>query len=288
LARLSEFGTVTQRSALYRTVPWGRRDQADFVNAAAILETGLPPALLLAALQGMEQEFGRVRGLRWGPRVLDLDLLTYDDLRLDGPQLTLPHPHLFERAFVLVPLAEIDPAFAAAAGALSPAERAEVVPLEEVKRSGPCPPAVVPGVHWDEVTRRIREVAAACVAGGLARVRVVQADFEVEVRRSGSIPAAVPEGVLEPAAQAPPSGNGLVARAEPAVVRSDVVGIVRFSHPTVSEGAILAEERELASVESLGIRNPVSSGGPGRVVAVFVSDGQPVEYAQPLFAIDRP
>jgi acetyl-CoA carboxylase biotin carboxyl carrier protein len=91
------------------------------------------------------------------------------------------------------------------------------------------------------------------------------------------------------AAEAPPSGNGVVARAQDGVLlRSDVVGIVHFSHPSVAEGSVVGEERELAYVESLGIRNPVSSGGAGRIVRVFVHDGEPVEYAQPLFSIERP
>jgi acetyl-CoA carboxylase biotin carboxyl carrier protein len=70
-------------------------------------------------------------------------------------------------------------------------------------------------------------------------------------------------------------------------VLSEVVGVVRLSHPPVAEGSILDGERELAFVESLGVRNPVSSGGSGRVVGILVQDGEPVEYGQPLFAIER-
>lgn len=98
-------------SSLYRTPAWGIEQQPDFVNAVAMLETTLEPEALLESLLELEREFGRDReaGLRWGPRTLDLDLLLYADLRLDSAGLTLPHPHMHERAFVLVPLLELDP-----------------------------------------------------------------------------------------------------------------------------------------------------------------------------------
>ncbi|MBV8369248.1 MAG: 2-amino-4-hydroxy-6-hydroxymethyldihydropteridine diphosphokinase [Candidatus Eremiobacteraeota bacterium] len=127
--RLGEVGTVVARSALYRTAPWGVRGQAPFVNAAALVETGLEPRALLEALKRIEGEEGRVTTFRWGPRVLDLDILAYDGVRLDEPELTLPHPRLHERAFALVPLAEIDPCYAALRDALPPGERAGVVEL---------------------------------------------------------------------------------------------------------------------------------------------------------------
>ena len=96
-------------SRLYRTAAWGRRDQPDFINAAAVLETGLAPGALLEALLRIEREAGRERAgdLRWGPRVLDLDLLLYGGQVIEQPGLRVPHPHLHERAFALVPLAEI-------------------------------------------------------------------------------------------------------------------------------------------------------------------------------------
>jgi 2-amino-4-hydroxy-6-hydroxymethyldihydropteridine diphosphokinase len=98
------------RSALYATSPVGPVDQPDFVNAAAGLATRLAPHDQLAELQRIERAQGRVRdGTRWGPRTLDLDLLLYGDLSLAVPGLTLPHPELGRRAFVLVPLAEIAP-----------------------------------------------------------------------------------------------------------------------------------------------------------------------------------
>jgi 2-amino-4-hydroxy-6-hydroxymethyldihydropteridine diphosphokinase len=98
-----------QRSRLFRTPPWGRTDQPDFVNAVAGLDTTLPPHALLQALQALEARFGRERRERWGPRVLDLDLLLHGEARVHDAELRLPHPHLHERAFVLAPLADLAP-----------------------------------------------------------------------------------------------------------------------------------------------------------------------------------
>jgi 2-amino-4-hydroxy-6-hydroxymethyldihydropteridine diphosphokinase len=97
------------RSSDYATPPWGNERQARFVNACIEIETSLDPHALLFALHKVEQKFGRDRAHepRWGPRTLDLDLIAYDDVSIDQPELTLPHPRLFERAFVLVPLVEI-------------------------------------------------------------------------------------------------------------------------------------------------------------------------------------
>jgi len=99
------------RSSDYITPPWGEEDQPPFINACIEIETSLDPHALLFSLHKVEKKFGRDRDneTRWGPRTLDLDLIAYDDIRLDKPELTLPHPRLFERAFVLVPLAEIAP-----------------------------------------------------------------------------------------------------------------------------------------------------------------------------------
>jgi 2-amino-4-hydroxy-6-hydroxymethyldihydropteridine diphosphokinase len=107
---MTQAGLVA-RSSDYATPPWGDERQADFINACIEIETDLDPHALLFSLQKVEKRFGRDRAheRRWGPRTLDLDLIAYDDVRLDKPELTLPHPRLFERAFVLVPLAEIAP-----------------------------------------------------------------------------------------------------------------------------------------------------------------------------------
>jgi len=99
-------------SRLYASRPVGPADQPDYVNAVAHLVTRLSPLALLDQLQALEQRHGRVRGRRWGPRTLDLDLLLYDDRRLTLPRLTLPHPEMARRAFVLVPLAELAPSLA--------------------------------------------------------------------------------------------------------------------------------------------------------------------------------
>jgi 2-amino-4-hydroxy-6-hydroxymethyldihydropteridine diphosphokinase len=100
---------LLQRSPLYRTPPWGVLEQPPFINAAVELDTALSPHALLEALLAIEQCAGRVRGKRNGPRTLDLDLLHVDGVRLDDPQLTLPHPRMAERAFVLLPLHDIAP-----------------------------------------------------------------------------------------------------------------------------------------------------------------------------------
>jgi 2-amino-4-hydroxy-6-hydroxymethyldihydropteridine diphosphokinase len=99
------------RSSDYRTPPWGVEDQDPFVNLCLIAATELAPRALLDRALSVERTLGRDRPneRRWGPRPVDIDILAYDDLRLDEPGLTLPHPRLFERAFVLVPLAEIAP-----------------------------------------------------------------------------------------------------------------------------------------------------------------------------------
>ena len=100
---------VVRASSLYRTAPVGLRNQPDFINAVAALETALAPEALLEALFAIEEGFGRVRAEKNGPRTIDLDLLLHGDRELAQPRLTLPHPRLHLRAFVLVPLAEIAP-----------------------------------------------------------------------------------------------------------------------------------------------------------------------------------
>jgi 2-amino-4-hydroxy-6-hydroxymethyldihydropteridine diphosphokinase len=102
---------LLKRSRLYRSAPWGRTDQPDFVNAAVLIETARSPNALMRELLAIERLAGRERGnQRWGPRVLDLDILLFGDRAIDEPHLRVPHPHLHERAFALLPLAEIAPA----------------------------------------------------------------------------------------------------------------------------------------------------------------------------------
>jgi len=108
---LRQLGHVTAVSTFLDTDPVGYQDQPQFLNAAALLETILPPQALLQKLLSIEQQHGRDRshGIAKGPRTLDLDLLLYDDQVLTTPELTLPHPELHTRSFVLQPLAEIAP-----------------------------------------------------------------------------------------------------------------------------------------------------------------------------------
>ena len=107
--RLESLGRVTRVSSLYQTEPVGYLEQPPFLNAVVALETVLAPIDLLHALLGIEHNLGRTRTFRNAPRTVDLDLLLVDDVILDTTKLTLPHPRLHERAFVLVPLAEIAP-----------------------------------------------------------------------------------------------------------------------------------------------------------------------------------
>jgi acetyl-CoA carboxylase biotin carboxyl carrier protein len=138
----------------------------------------------------------------------------------------------------------------------------------------------------DVIATRARALAGALAESGFARLRVRDGETEIELRRA---PRTAPAAV----AFAPTSLAGEPERAtdrtpDPAeMVSSDVVGIVRLMRPAIAEGQLLEGDREIAYVETLGIRNPVRSRGGGRVSAVFVTDGQPVEYGQPLFTIER-
>lgn len=101
--------TLGRLSSIYRTPPWGKTDQPEFLNMAALVETSLRPAELLAFCLALERAGGRERRERWGPRTLDIDILTYGDAVIDQARLQIPHPRIPERAFVLTPLAEILP-----------------------------------------------------------------------------------------------------------------------------------------------------------------------------------
>jgi 2-amino-4-hydroxy-6-hydroxymethyldihydropteridine diphosphokinase len=96
-------------SALYQTPPWGKTDQPAFFNAAALIETDLAPRTLLEAVLGIERSLGRLRNELWGPRTIDLDILLYGEETIGEPGLTIPHPRIQERAFVIRPLADILP-----------------------------------------------------------------------------------------------------------------------------------------------------------------------------------
>ena len=100
-------GALAQRSAIYETAAWGLTDQPAFLNMAVSLQTSLDPAALLAGILSIELSLGRQRIIKWGPRIIDIDILFYNNLIINTPTLTIPHPFLHERRFVLAPLAEI-------------------------------------------------------------------------------------------------------------------------------------------------------------------------------------
>jgi 2-amino-4-hydroxy-6-hydroxymethyldihydropteridine diphosphokinase len=126
---------VVRRSGIYRTPPWGKLDQDWFANACLSVATRLSPGDLLEKCQSIEQRMGRVRGEKWGPRVIDIDILVYRDVASSDPALTLPHPRITERAFVLVPLGDIAPELEIAgrcvADWLSAADRSGISPMKE-------------------------------------------------------------------------------------------------------------------------------------------------------------
>jgi 2-amino-4-hydroxy-6-hydroxymethyldihydropteridine diphosphokinase len=124
--------SVVAVSSLYRTPPWGKTDQPDFLNAAAELSTSLAPSALLEACLEAERRLKRVREERWGPRLIDIDILTFGDRAVHEAGLEVPHPRMTERAFVLAPLAEIAPGFVIAGHAV--AERLAMIDAAGIDR----------------------------------------------------------------------------------------------------------------------------------------------------------
>lgn len=104
-----KIGRILQKSSLYQTAAWGMTEQADFLNQVVEVETTLDPEAILSQLLAIEQVFGRVREVKWGPRNIDLDLLLLGEAQLNTAQLTLPHPRIQDRKFILIPLVEIAP-----------------------------------------------------------------------------------------------------------------------------------------------------------------------------------
>jgi 2-amino-4-hydroxy-6-hydroxymethyldihydropteridine diphosphokinase len=109
LAAVAQLGEVVAVSVFHETAPVGGPEQGDFLNAVVVMETALGPEELLAGLQRIEDDHGRIRVERWGPRTLDLDLVAMDGVRRNTPELTIPHPRAVERRFVLAPLVEVWP-----------------------------------------------------------------------------------------------------------------------------------------------------------------------------------
>lgn len=104
-----QIGPIVRQSAEYETAAWGITDQPTYLNQVLVVQTRLTPTAVLANTQAIEQNLGRVRAEKWGSRVIDIDLLFYEDLIINTPTLTVPHPLLHERRFTLVPLAEVAP-----------------------------------------------------------------------------------------------------------------------------------------------------------------------------------
>jgi 2-amino-4-hydroxy-6-hydroxymethyldihydropteridine diphosphokinase len=126
--------TVLVESPVYETPPWGVTDQPPFLNMALKAVTSLAPPDLLAYLKKIETRLGRTPSIRYGPRKIDMDILFYDDLVLDTPELTIPHPRLHERAFVLVPLVDLEPDFIHPALAKTSRELLAAVDTKGIKR----------------------------------------------------------------------------------------------------------------------------------------------------------
>jgi acetyl-CoA carboxylase biotin carboxyl carrier protein len=147
-------------------------------------------------------------------------------------------------------------------------------------------------VNWDEALERVRETAEFCAGAGLVRVRVDDEHLAIEIRRSAR-PERPRPSTFETSATGEPdhvalssNGSGHATVVPTTLLRAEFVGVVRLARPTVAEGATIVEDRELAYVESLGIRNPIRASGPGRVAKVYVTDGQIVDFGAPLFAIE--
>jgi 2-amino-4-hydroxy-6-hydroxymethyldihydropteridine diphosphokinase len=271
-AALLELGCVVRRSSLYRTAPWGNLEQPWFLNAVALLETKLPPRALLIRLLEIERELGRVRRERWGPRAIDLDLLIFDELEIDEAGLRVPHPRMRERAFVLVPLAEIDERFAPLRDALQVDELAGVARIERES-------VAVMHEEAPSVSERVRALARFLAESDAVRVRVEDRDCEIELVAGLKASAATAQDdETRPAEPAPQRIDA---------IKADLVGIFRVSRPAPVEGDVLDSDRELGYIEALGIRTPIHSMGPGRLLSIATSDGVPVEYGQALFLVAR-
>jgi 2-amino-4-hydroxy-6-hydroxymethyldihydropteridine diphosphokinase len=270
-AALAQVGKILRRSALYRTQPWGKPDQPWFLNAAVLLETQLAPRPLLERFHSIEGDLGRRRGERWGPRTIDLDLLLYDDLEIDEPDLRVPHAHIAERAFVLVPLAEIDERFAVLRDARPASELAGVARIERESVAAMSQEPLLPA------SERIRELARFLAAGDAVRVRIQRGEDEIEVVRRARSSARSSDDESAPESAA--------ARVD--TIKADLVGIFRVGRPLPMEGDVFDGDRELGYIEALGIRTPIRSMGAGRIVSMVTADGSAVEYGQPLFLVAR-
>jgi 2-amino-4-hydroxy-6-hydroxymethyldihydropteridine diphosphokinase len=279
-AAVGQLGTVLRKSSIYRTKPWGNPRQPWFANAAVLVETELSPRALLNGLHAAEKNLGRTPGERWGPREIDLDLLLYDDLEIDEPDLRVPHARLHERAFVLVPLAQIDARFETMRDALPAAELADVVPCEAARSVGSLGESVSPMFprRSHSAGERVRALARFLAESDAVRVRIERPNDEIEVVSRARASVSSRSTGKEPTETAAPRID---------TIKADLVGIFHASRPAPLEGDVFESDRELGYIEALGIRTPVHSMGSGRLVAVATTDGSPVEYGQPLFLVAR-
>ena len=109
LCLLQDIVSIDAVSKIYRSEAWGLKDQPRFINMALKVSTELSPSDLLESIKAIEQKMGRIKSIKWGPRIIDIDILLYDQMILDIPGLTIPHPWLSERDFVLAPLMDLEP-----------------------------------------------------------------------------------------------------------------------------------------------------------------------------------
>jgi 2-amino-4-hydroxy-6-hydroxymethyldihydropteridine diphosphokinase len=284
LAALRDVGKNLRCSSIYRTAPWGRTDQLEFLNAVASIETASTAHALLDQLLDIERGLGRVAGERWGPRVIDLDLLLYDEVTIADERLRVPHEHLAQRAFVLVPLCELDERFSGMRDALQPSELAGVVRIDKGARArfGEGSRENVSMMSSEvalEILSRARALANFLSTGDAVRLRIERGEEEIElVRRSRRAPE-------EGRGRGRGSAEAMPARIES--IRADLVGIFHLKRPAPERGETFDGDLELGYIEALGIRTSVHSMGAGRLVAIETADESPVEYGQPLFLIAR-
>ena len=203
LEGLRRIGTLLAVSSLYETAPVGGPEQDPYLNAVGLIETTLPAADLLAQLQDIEEQAGRIRHERWGPRTLDLDLVVYDDLVLDSPDLELPHPRAHERKFVLAPLVEVWPE----AGVRAGTARAALAGVTDQK-------VALLASDWAEGVPRFLERGGGWVAGQALLLTLWAAAFVTTARFPprawgwvGVLPIVV--GVWMALAAVPTLGRGL-------------------------------------------------------------------------------
>lgn len=132
VASLKKEGLVIKAASdVFETPPWGMENQPPFLNACIVAETGLSPKKLLELLKKLEGDLGRTAGRRWGPRIIDIDIIFYDDLVFNSDNLTIPHQHMAQRPFVLVPLAQAAPEWKHPATGLTAAEMSRELSEDE-------------------------------------------------------------------------------------------------------------------------------------------------------------